>query len=105
MLHISENIHHMIFIYGTLVQNDNISSCFFHFIKIVILRAVRSVKGQKWSKVRKSSVGHTPYLRNHTSYDFHLCIYGKNDDISRISFPFYQNFDFTCFQGGQKGKR
>ena len=31
MLHISGNIHHMVFIYGTHVENDNISSCFFSF--------------------------------------------------------------------------
>ena len=46
-------------------------------------------KGKKWSKVRKNPVRHTPYLRNHTSYDFHLCIYGTIDNISRNFFLFH----------------
>ena len=33
MLDISGTIHHMIVIYGTHVQNDNISMCFLHFLK------------------------------------------------------------------------
>ena len=37
MLHISGTIHHIIVIYGTLVQNDNISKGFFHFYKILII--------------------------------------------------------------------
>ena len=38
---------HIIVIYATLVKNDNISRCFFHFFKILIFRVVRRVKGQK----------------------------------------------------------
>ena len=37
----------MIFIYGTHVQNGNISRCFFHFIKIVIFHVGMGVKRQK----------------------------------------------------------
>ena len=37
----------MIVIYGTHVQNNNISRSFFHFFKILILWVVREVKRQK----------------------------------------------------------
>ena len=37
----------MIVIYGTHVQNDNISRCFSHFFKMLIFWVVRGVKGQK----------------------------------------------------------
>ena len=63
-------------------------------------------KSKKWSKVRKNLVRHTPSLRNHTSYDFHLCIYGTIDNISRnFFFSFYQNFDCPGSYRGQKGKK
>ena len=32
--HISGTIHHVIIIFGTLMQSDDISRCFFHFFKI-----------------------------------------------------------------------
>ena len=47
MLHVSETVHHMIFIYGTHVLNENISNDFFHFLKILILQVFKGVKGQK----------------------------------------------------------
>ena len=73
MLHISGTIQHMIVVYGTHVQNDNISWPFFHFFKILILWFVKRVKGQKTVKNNKKFyLPHTPYLRNHTSYNFHL---------------------------------
>ena len=40
-LHILRTIHHMIFIYGAHVENDNISRHFFHIFKILIFRVVR----------------------------------------------------------------
>ena len=40
--HISGTIYHMIVIYSTLVENDEISRCFF---KILILRVVREEGG------------------------------------------------------------
>ena len=64
--HMSRTIHHMIVIYVTSVWNDNISKCFFHFLKILIFRVVRRVKGQKTVQNDKK------YLWNHTSYDCHL---------------------------------
>ena len=57
---------------------------FFILSKLWFSRLLGEYKGKKWSKVKNNSVSHTPYIRNHTSYDFHLCIYGTNDNISRI---------------------
>ena len=45
--HISGTIDHMIVIYGTHVENDNISGYFFLFSKIVIFWVATKVKGQK----------------------------------------------------------
>ena len=46
---------------------------FFHFLKILVFWVVRGVKkGKKWSKMTKKSVCCAWYLRNHTSYDYHL---------------------------------
>ena len=72
---------------------------FFILSKLWFSRLLGEYKGKKWSKVKNNSVSHTPYIRNHTSYDFHLCIYGTNDNISRnfFFFSFYQNFDFPGF--------
>ena len=76
-LHVSGTMYHMIVIYGTLLQNDDISRFLFHFFKIRILwvvrgRGVKGLKMKKWSKMRKKFYL-APYLRNHTLYDFHLC--------------------------------
>ena len=81
---------------------------FFHFIKIVIFQVVRGVEGQKMVQSEKNSVCHTPYLRNNTWYDFHLCIYGANDNIFRkIFFLILSRFWFSRFLGevGLKGKK
>ena len=49
---------------------------FFIFPKILIFWVVCGGEGggggKKWSKMTKNSVCHTPYLRNHKSYDSHL---------------------------------
>ena len=64
-LDISRAIHHMIVIYG-----------FFHFFKNLITQVAR---GEGWGRVKnvpkwqKNSVRRVRYLRNHTSYDCHLC--------------------------------
>ena len=57
----------MIVIYGAYVQNDNISSCFFLFFKILIFQVVRGVKGQKMIQDDKtfcpsSSISQEPYI-------------------------------------------
>ena len=44
-LHISGTIYHMMVIYGTHVQNDNIPYNFSHFFKILIFQVVRRVEG------------------------------------------------------------
>ena len=59
-------------IYGTHVSNDNISRRSFYFLKMLIFRVLRRVKGQERVQMTKNSVRHAPYLRNHTSYDCHL---------------------------------
>ena len=66
-LHISETIHHMIVIYGTLVETNNISRCFFHFFKILILQIVSGLKGQEMAQNDKKfclshSVSQEPYI-------------------------------------------
>ena len=53
MCHISGTVEHMIMIFGTLVQNDEISGYFFHFIVILIFWAVSGVKGQKAARNEK----------------------------------------------------
>ena len=46
---------------------------FFHFFKILVFWVIREVKGQNMvQNEKKDSVCHTPYLWNHTSYNFHL---------------------------------
>ena len=52
-LHISGTMHHMIIIYGTLMENDNISRSFFLFFKILIFWVVRGVKRQKMAQNEK----------------------------------------------------
>ena len=37
----------MIMIFGLIVKNYDISSCFFHFFEIFIFQAVKEVKWQK----------------------------------------------------------
>ena len=67
----------MIVIYGAYVQNDNISSCFFLFFKILIFQVVRGVKGQKMIQDDKtfcpsSSISQEPYIML-LSFMVHLC--------------------------------
>ena len=72
MLHISGTIHHMIVIYGTHVQNDNIFRWSSHFFNILIFWVFRVVKGQKMVQNNKKLCCHAPYLRTHIAYDCHL---------------------------------
>ena len=41
-------VHHLIIIFGTHMQNNDIVRCFFHFFKILIFWAVR---GQQWTTI------------------------------------------------------
>ena len=95
VLHISRNIHHMIFICGAHVQNDNISRQFFHFFKILIFQVVRGVKGQKMVQNDKKfcllhSISQEPYII-WLSFMVHMC----KMIISPGVFSFFQNFDFS----------
>ena len=69
--HISGTMHHIIFIYATLVKNDDISRAFSHIFKILIFQVISGVKGQKKAQNDKKFCC-PPFLRNHTSYDCHL---------------------------------
>ena len=126
-LHISGTMHLMTVIYGTHLQNDNISRrfCFFsHFFNILIFLDHRGLKGKKRFRMTKHSVCHAPYLRNHTSYDLQLwytCMFKRIkssdvfsfcfkilafliislvhmwNEISLANFLIFQNFDFWGF--------
>ena len=66
-LHISGTMHHMIIIYGTLMENDNISRSFFLFFKILIFWVVRGVKWQNMAQNEKKlclscSISQEPYI-------------------------------------------
>ena len=82
---ISGTIHHMIVIYGTQVENDNISS-FFHFFKIWTFCVFGRVKGQKITH------NHDIWYTNVKSLH------------PQVLFSFIQNFLFSGFLAGQKGK-
>ena len=71
-LHISGIIHHMIFIYGTHVQND--TSRIFLFFQTFDFLGYRGVKGQKIAQNDKKLclLYLISQLRDHTSYDYHL---------------------------------
>ena len=59
---------------------------FFIFSKFWFFGLLGRWKGKKWSKMTKNSIYCTPYLRNHTTYDCHLCL--LNDNIFRCFFYF-----------------
>ena len=100
-------IHDMIFIYSTLVQNENISSCFFFFFlfsKFWIFGLLGGYKVKIGYKMINSSVSHVRYLRSHPSYisshtwyDCHLWYTCKMTTSSGIFFIFFLNFNY---QGG-----
>ena len=98
-LHISGTIHHIIVICGTHLQNDNISRCFLHFFKNVILVIVSGVKEQKMTQNEKKfcpsrSIFQVPYTI-WLSFIVHMC------KISSI----FQNFGFPGRQGAVKGQK
>ena len=72
---ISGTIYHMIVIYVTPVQNDDVSSVFFIFSKFWFFGLLRGLHIKNWSKMRKHSVFRPPYLRNYTSFDSWFFIY------------------------------
>ena len=89
----------IISIFGTLVQIDDSSRCFFHFFKILIFQVVSWVKGKKMTQNNKklclshsiSQESHiwclTAYLRNHTSYDsdfWYTCVHSMHWGITSL---------------------
>ena len=71
MLHISESILYHSHLWYTFVKLWYLQ-VFFHFFKNLVFRVVRRIKVQKMVQNDQNSIRHTPYLRNHTSYDCHL---------------------------------
>ena len=61
-------VHHVIIIFGTLVKNDDVSRCFFHFCQISIFQAVRGVKGKKiaQNEKKKNYMSHTIYQKHYS---------------------------------------
>ena len=71
----------MIMIFGTLVQNDHISRGFFHFLKILIFRVLRGVKGQETVQNDKKFclscfISQEPYIIG-LSFMVHICAFVK----------------------------
>ena len=87
----------MIFIYGTHVQNGNISRCFFHFIKIVIFHVGMGVKRQKTvQSEEKLSV--TLHIAGTIHYMIFIYVFLVQMIISPgIFFLFHLIFQGFCF--------
>ena len=102
-LHISRTIHHMIFICGAQVWNDNISRRFFHFFKVLIFWVVTGVKGQKIVKMTKKclscSISQELYIW--LSFMVHKC---KMIISLGMFFHFLKILIFGLL-GGSKGKK
>ena len=104
-LHISGTIHHMIIIYGTLMENDNISRSFFLFFKILIFWVVRGVKRQKMAQNEKKlclscSISQEPYII-WFSFMVHFC---KMIIFPRVFF-FFSKFWFCGLLKGVRGQK
>ena len=68
---------------------------FFHFFEILIFLVFRGLKGQKMvQNDKKKNVRWSPYPRNHTSYNCHLCCTFVKWYYLQAFFSFFQNFDF-----------
>ena len=87
--------------------NDDISSCFFLFFKILIFWAVRGVKWLEIAQNEKQQL-HL-YVMHHISGTIHhqiiiFCTHMYNDNISRLFFIFFKIFIFRAVRGvkGQK---
>ena len=87
-LYVSRSIHHMIFIYGTHVQNDNIYRHYFCFFKILIFWVVRGVKGQKMVQNKKTCLPCPISQETYILFSFmvHMCKMIISMDIFFIFF-------------------
>ena len=72
--YISGTIHYMILIYGTRVEEDNISRSFLYFFQILIRMVNSRVKGQKMAENDRMSVS----LHNSGSIHHMIAIIGTN---------------------------
>ena len=103
---VTGTIKHMIMIFGIVLQNDDISSHFFHFFKILIFwvvkRGKRTKNGPKWERILLHSISWkpyiiwlyiiiscTPYLRTLT-YDGHLWYMSVKWWYLQAFFSFFQ---------------
>ena len=107
-LHISGTIYHTFVIYGTLVYNDDVSSCFFHFFKTLILRVVRGrrrCKGQKMVQNGKifclsCSISQESYI---IWFSFVALMFKMI--IPPGDFFIFSKFSFSRLLGGVKGQK
>ena len=70
--HISGTVHHLIVIFGTQIQNGDISRFLFHFFKNFDFLGCYGGKRAKNNPKRKitiTSICHAAYLRNGIAYD------------------------------------
>ena len=79
---------------------------FFIFLKILIFCLHWGVKVQKRSRMTKNYVCHTPYLRNHISYDiiYHLWCKCVKWYYLKVFFSMLK-FWFSRLSRGRKGKK
>ena len=103
-LHISGIMHHIIVIYGTVVWNDDISSHFFHFFKILVFWVVRGEKAKNGPKLKKFCLSHStpqePYIIRLLFME-QLC---KMIMSTGIFFVFWK-FWFSWLLGGKRAKK
>ena len=97
------SIHHMIVVFGTYLQNDDIFRCFFYYFKILIFLVVRGGKmaknGPKWQKIQSPSVSQELYLW--LWFLVHLC---KMMTSPAIIFIFSKFWLFVFLGGRVKGQ-
>ena len=73
MHHISGTVWHIVIIFGNYCKMMISPGMFFIFAKFWFFGLLQGVKEQKTvQNDKKFCPSHAPYLRNHTSYDFHL---------------------------------
>ena len=116
MLYISGTIHHMIVIYDTDVENDNISRGFFsYFFKFLIFWFNRVVKGQKTvQNDKKFCVSHSMSQKPYVillSFMLQMCKMIMSPGVFSILKFWFSGLswcrngkEFSGLPGGRKGK-
>ena len=117
MLYISGTIHHMIVIYDTDVENDNISRGFFsYFFKFLIFWFNRVVKGQKTvQNDKKFCVSHSMSQKPYVillSFMLQMCKMIMSPGVFSILKFWFSGLswcrngeEFSGLPGGKKGQR